>query len=485
MTSPFLGESSPAVRRAGLLLGIGAFVTCLLLDPPAAMDPRAWRVAAVAILMATWWVTEAAPIAATALVPLVLFPVLGVASMNAAAAPYANPVIFLFLGGFLIAGALQRVGLHRRLALAVIAAVGTRPDRLVLGFIVATALMSMWVSNTATVVMVLPLATPVLELLRASGDGEDGTRVRHFEVALLLGIAYAASIGGLGTIIGTPPNAVFTGFMDEAHGVRISFARWMLLGVPLVAIGVPLTWFVLTRVMFRVGRTAIDGAAAVVAAQRRELGPMTRAEILVAAVAAGAAALWIVQPALEGAIPGLSEAGIGVTAALLLYIIPAADGRPALDGKAMDAVPWSVLVLFGGGLSLAAAIQDSGLAAWLGGVLGGLRALPLWAIVLAITTVVVFLTELTSNTATAAAFLPLASSLAVGIGADPLALVVPATIASSIGFMMPVGTPPNALVFGTGRVRMGEMIRAGLVLNLAMIAVVTLVSYFMAVPALK
>lgn len=464
------------------MIGLAALLALLLIDPPAGMPREAWRVAAVAALLATWWVTEAIPIAATALVPLVLFPVLGIAPMTAAAAPYANPVIFLFLSGFLLAAALQRVGLHRRLALAIVAAVGTRPDRLVLGFIAATAAVSMWVSNTATVVMLLPLATPVLELLRGrDASGGDAHAQRQFEVALLLGIAYAASIGGLGTLIGTPPNALLSGFMLETHDVRISFGRWMLLGVPLVLAGVPLCWLVLTRVMFRVHGAALPGTADALHAQRAALGRVSRGEWIVGAVVASAAACWILQPVLERAVPGLTEAGIGLAAALLLFILPGdGGGTRALDWKATEGVPWGVLILFGGGLSLAAAIQGSGLAAWLGDALGGVRALPLWLVVLVVTTVVVFLTELTSNTATAAAFLPLSSSLAVGIGADPLVLTVPTALAASIGFMMPVGTPPNALVFGTGRVRIAEMVRAGLLLNLAMIVVVTLLSWWLA-----
>ena len=471
-------------RPIGLVIGLAALPAMMLAGPPDGMSPGAWRVAGIAALMAIWWVTEAIPIAATALVPLVLFPVLAVATMPAAAAPYANPIIFLFLGGFLMAAALQRVGLHRRLALAIVAAVGTRPDRLVLGFIVATALISMWVSNTATVVMVLPLAMPVLELLE-NDHGDGSVDRRAFEVALLLGIAYAASIGGLGTLIGTPPNALLAGFMVETHGIRIGFAEWMLVGVPIVLLGVPLTWLVLTRVVYRVGSVAVAGSREVVAAQRRVLGPISGAEWRVGAVVAAAAACWIAMPWLERVVPGVTEPAVGLAAALLLFVLPAADGRAVLDARAIEDVPWGVLLLFGGGLSLAAAIQASGLSAWIGTALGGLRVLPPWLVMLAVTTIVVFLGELTSNTATAAAFLPLSSALAVGIGADPLALAVPTALAASIGFMMPVGTPPNALVFGTGRVRISEMIRAGIVLNVAMIAVVTAVSYWIAGPALR
>lgn len=424
--------------------------------------------------MALWWVTEALPVAATALVPLVALPLLGVATPTAAAAPFANPVIFLFLGGFLLAAALQRAGLHRRLALAVVAAVGTRPDRLVLGFMAATALVSMWVSNTATVVMVLPLATPVLELLAHDAGADD--RERHArEAALLLGVAYAASIGGLGTPVGTPPNALAIGFLQATHGVRISFAEWMRVGVPLVLVATPLAWLILTRVAYRVrGRESAEAQASV-AAQRAALGPVRRDEWLVGLVLVLAAAAWVTQPLLERALPGLSEAGIGVLAALVLFALPSERGGALLDWEPAERVPWGVLVLFGGGLSLAAAVQSSGLAAWIGDSLGALRGLPLPLVLLLVTTAVVCLTEFTSNTATAAALLPLVSSLALAIGTDPVRLAIPTALAASVGFMMPVGTPPNALVYATGKVTMREMMRAGAMVNVVLVVLVTVV----------
>lgn len=467
-------------RPAGFITGLAVVAIMLLFDAPEGLSPAAWRVAAVAVLMAVWWVTEALPIAATALLPLVLFPPLGIATLNAAASPYANPVIYLFLGGFLLAAALQRVRLHQRLALDIIALVGTRPDRLVLGFIVATAAISMWVSNTATVVMILPLAMPVLELVRTASAGTAMTEeaAHDFEVALLLGIAYAASIGGLGTLIGTPPNALLAGFMADSFGTPIGFGRWMLVGVPIVIVGLPLTWLLLTRVVYHVSHDALPGAATMVSAQRSDMGGIRTEEWVVGGVVGAAAVCWIFQPLLARVVPGLTEPAIGIAAALLLFIVPAEDGEPVLQGASLERVPWGVLVLFGGGLSLAAAIQESGLAAWLGASLEALRTYPLVMVMLIVATVVVFLSELTSNTATAAAFIPLAAALATGIGAEPVMLVVTTAVAASLGFMMPVGTPPNALVFGTGRVRIAEMARAGFLLNLVMIAVVVAICYW-------
>ncbi len=469
-------------KHVGLVAGIVACVAMLAVTPPAGMKVEAWRTAAIAALMAIWWVTEAIPIAATALVPLVLFPLLGVATMTASAAPYANPVIFLFLGGFLLAAAFQRSGLHRRVALAIVAAVGTRPDRLVLGFLTATASISLWVSNTATVVMLLPLAAPVIALV--CGEGEQ-RKDSAFEPALLLALAYGASLGGIGTLIGTPPNALFAGFMAETHGVRISFVRWMMLGVPLVVISVPLAWLILTRVVLRVGRTPNEATARTVAAQRQALGRVSRGEKIVGTVVLLAAVAWVTQPLLERFVPGISDAGIAMTAAVLLFILTLGDGRPALDWSSAEALPWGVLLLFGGGLSLADAIQKTELSLWLGGALEGLRAVPVFVVVLVVTTLIVAISELASNTATAAAFLPLVSSLAVAIGADSLQLTVAATLAASCGFMLPVGTPPNAIVFGAGRLTIPQMMRAGLLIDLMMIVLVTIAAYWFAVPLLR
>jgi sodium-dependent dicarboxylate transporter 2/3/5 len=460
--------------------GIAACTVMLFLAPPEGMTLAAWRTAAVAALMAVWWVTEAIPIAATALVPLVLFPILGVATIGAASSPYANPVIYLFLGGFMLAAAMQRVGLHRRLALAVLSRFGARPDRLVLGFLVASAAISMWVSNTATVLMVLPLATPVLELLRRHDE-----RAGTLEVTLLLSVAYGASIGGLGTLIGTPPNALFAGFMLETHSFRVGFARWMLIGVPLVVVSVLLTWLVLTRVSFKVGKVPAPGVSEAVQAQRRALGSPSGGEVRVGLVVLLAAIAWVLQPLIARAVPGVSDTVIAIAATLVLFLMRADGGHPALDWQTAESLPWGILVLFGGGLSLADAIQSSGLATWLGGSLEALRVLPLFVIVLLVTTLVTFLTELTSNTATAAAFLPLASSLAIAIGADPVMLTVATTLAASSGFMLPVGTPPNAIVFGSGRLTIPQMARAGLPIDLILILLITAVSYWLAVPALR
>ena len=462
-------------ERVGLLVGLALFAAALALPAPAGMPEPAWRAAAVAMLMAAWWVTEAVPIPATALLPLLLFPLLGILPIGDAASPYANPVIYLFMGGFLIAAALEQCGLHRRMALVIIRAGGTRPARLIGAFMVATAFLSMWVSNTATVAMMLPLALSIIGVVRAGTP--DGARDPHFAVAMLLGLAYASSIGGIGTLIGTPPNALLAGFMSETYGVTIGFRQWMLLGVPLVVVSLPIAWLALTKLVYPVSGEEIAGGRAVVRAQMRELGAASREERTVGVITAMTAAAWVFRPQLAALAPGISDTGIAIGGALLLFLVPASrGGRPALDWAAAERLPWGVLVLFGGGLSLAAAIQDTGLAGWIGASLSFVGGWPLLPVIFVVTTVVIFLTELTSNTATAAAFLPVVGALATAIFVDPMLLAVPAAVAASCAFMMPVATPPNAIVYGSGEIAIGQMLRAGLIMNIVMIVVVTLAS---------
>ena len=456
------------IQRIGLGAGLGVFVLLCLLPAPAGLPLPAWRAAAVAVLMALWWMTEAIPIPATALLPLVLFPVLGVASPAAAAAPYGNPLIYLFLGGFLIALGMERWQLHRRLALTIIQAMGTRPARIVAGFMLASAALSMWISNTATAMMMLPIGVSVIELVERPAAGDDPRHGRNFAVALLLGIAYGCSIGGMGTLIGTPTNALLAAFLVDSYQLQLGFLQWMLVALPLVVAGLVLTWLVLTRLVFPLRVAEVPGSRELVAGELAALGPMSTPEKKVAAVFALTAGLWVTQPLLERWVSGLSDTGIAVAGALLLFLLPAggSDGGRLLDWTATSRLPWGVLLLFGGGLSLAAAINQSGLAGWIGGGVGELSSWPLLAIVMLVALLIVFLTELTSNTATAAAFLPVLASVAGGLGRDPLLLLVPATLAASCAFMLPVATPPNAIVFGSGHISIPQMARAGVVLNL-------------------
>ncbi len=424
--------------------------------------------------MAVWWITEAIPIPATALLPLVVLPIAGIGTMRETAAPYANPIIFLFLGGFILAAGLEASGLHRRLALGIIRMAGTTPRRLIAGFMVATAFLSMWISNTATVMMMLPIAVSTLAVVEPDTESPNP----HLPIAMLLGVAYAANIGGLATLIGTPPNALLAGFMEETYGRTLGFAQWMTLGLPLTLVALPLCWLVLTRLLFPVGNGTTTNGNDDLMAEWRARGPMSGRERVVAVVTGGTALAWIFRPMLSGWIPGLSDAGIAIAGAMLLFLIPADWKRlePVLRWNSVERLPWGILILFGGGISLASAIQRSGLAEWIGTGLTAAGTWPLIGLVAVITSVIVLLTEITSNTATAATFLPVVAALAVASGLDPIMLAAPAALAASCAFMLPVATPPNAIVYASERVPIVAMIRAGLVLNVMMVLLITAMS---------
>jgi len=452
----------------------------LALPAPGGLEAAGWRTAAVTALMAIWWMTEAIPIPATALLPLVLFPLLGVEEIRPVAAPYANPLIFLFMGGFMIALAMERWQLHRRLALKVLLAVGVKPHRVVAGFMIAAALLSMGISNTATAMMMLPIGLSVIELVGKRGKGgEVDPEADRFAVTVLLAIAYACSLGGMATLVGTPTNAVLAGFMLESYGLEIAFADWMKVGLPLAVLGLVVTFVVLTRWVYPIRVTSIPGGRAFIVKSLRDLGKPSQGEVMVGAVFALVAGLWIGRGWVEAFLPGLSDATTAVLGAVLLFLLPAARGVRVLDWETAKRLPWGVLLLFGGGLSLAAMIRGSGLAEWIGGGLEGVGGLHILVLSLATVAVIVFLTELTSNTATASAFLPILASLAIGLGENPLLLAVPATLAASCAFMLPVATPPNAIVYGSERITIPQMARAGLVLNLIFIVLVTVGAYLL------
>ncbi len=481
MSEMFVDKTAGNRRAIGLTLGIVAFIAMLLIPPPENLSIAAWRVAAVAVLLAIFWLSEAIPVAATALLPLALFPTLGVFSVAEAAAPYANPIVFLFLGGFLIALAIERWNLHRRMALNVILRVGAREDMQIAGFMIATAALSMWVSNTATAVMMLPVA---LSVIPRTSTGQIDPQKKAFSAALLLSVAYAANIGGVATLIGTPPNALLAGFMQETYGIEIGFAQWMQVGVPVTLVMLIICWLLLTRILYKVEQTELPGARRKIAQALEEMGPPSGMEKRVACIFSLTAILWISRPILSDQFPQLqlSDTSIAIAGALLLFIIPTGqrDGDQLLTWEHAERLPWGVLLLFGGGLSLAAAVSGSGLAEWIGNSLTGLDNWPVLGLVIVVTLLIIFLTELTSNIATAATFLPLVAALAVTLGQPPLLLAIPAVVASSYAFMMPVATPPNAIVFSSGAIRIPEMVRAGIWLNLiGAIAIVAIVYLLM------
>lgn len=458
-------------QRAGWVLGPVLLAATILLPAPTGLQPEGWRTAGVAALMATFWIAEPIPIPATALLPLVLFPALGLGDIREAAAPFANPIIFLFLGGFVIALAMERWNLHRRVAIRLLGVLGTSPERIILGVLLASALVSMWVSNTATAMMMLPIALSIVRLLPHDGTAR---ALQDFRTALLLAVAYGATTGGMGTLIGTPPNALLAAYMSDIYGVEIGFAQWMLLGVPVVALALPVVHLTLTRLLFRPGRAPLPGVADLIAREGRQLGPLSRGETVVAIVFAATATCWVFQPLLARALPLVSDTTIAIAGALLLFMIPVdlRRGEFAMTWDATKNVPWGVLLLFGGGLSLAGAIDRHGLARYLGDMAGSLDALPPVLLLSLICFGILLLTELTSNTATAATFLPIVGALALSTGQNPLLFMIPTALAANCSYMMPVGTPPNAIVYGSGHVALPQMARAGLLLNVTLVPVI-------------
>jgi len=478
MTAARSARTSHPAQHVGRWLGPLAFAAILVMPAPAALDPAAWRVAALGVWMAVWWITEAIPIPATALLPLIVLPLTGIFGIREAAAPYANPLIFLFMGGFIIAVATQRWHLHKRIALGIVGRVGDSPRAIVLGFMLACGFLSLWVSNTATALMMLPIALSVISLTAHSRDA-DAPGSRNFAIALLLGVAYGCNIGGLGTLIGTPPNAFMAGYLLENHGVVIGFGQWMLLGLPVVCVGLPLTYLLLTRLAYPLGHHSLPSGQAVIDEERRHLGSITPAETRVALIFALTAALWITRPWLQAALPGLSDAGIAMAAALALFITPAGgqQGRALLIWEDMRELPWGILLLFGGGLSLASAVGQSGLDEAIGQAVVSLDHWPTILILALAVTIVIFLTEITSNTATAAAFIPVLAAAAIGLGYAPEFFAIPAALAASCAFMLPVATPPNAIVYSSGMLSVPTMARAGIGLNALFIVLIMGAAY--------
>jgi len=493
VTAP--GASGSLRSRVGLPLGPALAVLVAWLPLPG-LDPAAQRTAAVAVWMAAWWMTEAIPIPATALLPLAAFPTLEISSSQEAATPYAHELIFLFMGGFFLAKTMQRHGLHRRIALTVVLRTGTSPPRLVLGMMLATALLSMWISNTATAVMMLPIGTALIDELRrrhreASPDGE--AAVAALGTALMLGIAYAASIGGIATLIGTPPNLVFASMAQQLVGEPVDFLTWMGVGLPVTVVMLPLAWWYLVRWAHPVP-AGLGVRRELLEEQRLALGRMGRGERAALAIFGLTAAGWVLRseknlgaltlPGVQTWLPGVTDSTIAMVGALLAFAVPLSLRRQsfALDWESARDIPWGVLILFGGGLSLASAFQSTGLSSWVAGLVTRLEGSPTWIIVGTAAALIVFLTELTSNTATATLAMPVFASAAVGLGFHPYALMVTGALAASMAFMLPVATPPNAIVFGSGLVSVPQMARAGFAMNLVSVAVSTLAGLLL-VPA--
>jgi len=465
---------SPLTSRLLLLCGPLLLLLTIILPPPAAqMSQAAWMVTGLMAWMVLWWITEIVPIPVTSLLPMIFIPLLGIDKLDAATSPYAHPLIFLFFGGFFLSIAMEKTNLHRRIALKALSLVGTSPGLQIAALMGVTAFLSMWMSNTATAVMMLPIGLSMIAMANASTQDQFGK-------AVLLAIAYSASLGGIATLIGTPPNALLAAYLSKSYGIQISFADWMILGVPLALTMLVICWVWLTQFHFRMPKTAQGQTDT--SAQLHALGAMSRSQKLVLMVFALAALSWISQQWLVKwtGLP-ISDTVIALCAAALLFLLPGekGSGTALLEWKDSQNVPWGVLLLFGGGLSMADQIQKTGVAELLAQQLQLLDGVPPILLLVAVTSLIIFLTEVTSNTATAAAFLPLLGPVAVSMELSPLYLVVPAALAASFAFMLPVATPPNAIVFASGKLQIKDMVRAGLVLNLVGIVAISLFSLWL------
>ncbi|WP_213268438.1 DASS family sodium-coupled anion symporter [Hyphomonas sp.] len=474
------GDRQAAALRPGIAAQLGLFIgpalaiLIALLPPPEGLERGGMLVAAVLVLMAVWWATEAVPIAVTSLLPLGLLPLTGVASLRDIAAPYADQVVLLLLGGFIMAIGIEKWHLHRRIALNVLLLSGARLKLLAGGFMLATALLSMWISNTATSLMMAPIA---LSVAVAAGGGP------RLAGALLLGIAYSASIGGLATPVGTPTNLIAIGWLSENAGIDISFREWMSLGLPVALIMLPLAWLILTWGL-RSDAAAARAAEATIRNQRNALGRMTTPETRVAIVFGVVALAWITREQLVQIplLAGLTDMGIAILGAILMFLVPHGSHAPEhqpggwalLNWDDARAVPWDVVLLFGGGLSLAAAVQASGLAGWLGNSLAGFANVPPIILILIVVAIIIFLTEIMSNVAAMTTFLPVLGALAMATGVDVRSLIIPCAMAASCAFMLPIATGPNAVVFGMRQFSIGRMMRTGFWLNIACVIIVTL-----------
>ncbi|WP_067516159.1 SLC13 family permease [Endozoicomonas ascidiicola] len=473
----FKRHSPGALYWLSLFAGPLVLLLTIVLPAPEGMETHAWYMVGVATMMAIWWVSEVVPIPVTSLLPILLIPLLGIASIKQVTAPYAHPMIYLFFGGFMLGMAMERWNLHKRIALHIMLRTGVRPDRQIAGFMIATAFLSMWVSNTATSVMMLPIGISVASMVTGSDEKEN----TDFSKALLLAIAYSASIGGLATLIGTPPNALLAAFLSENYNMEVGFAQWMMVGLPMSLLMLVVAWFWLTRFGFKLSKEENPEARNIISKQLKDLGAMSRGEKTVAIIFTVTALCWIFRPFLKDYIPGLSDTIIAIAATISLFVIPVKHDERVyvMSWEKAREIPWGVLMLFGGGLTLAAQIKSTGLATWVADAMSIANGMPVLLVVAFVVTVITFLTELTSNTATAAGFLPLMGALGVTLGIDPVLLAAPAALACSFAFMMPVATPPNAVVFGSGKLAITDMMKAGFALNIMGVLLVTFVGYFL------
>ena len=469
-----------SVKRIAIFLGPLIYLVLQSLDHPQSMPSPAWDVLCVTLWMALWWVTEAVPIAVTALLPIVLFPLTGALSIGETTSAYGDKFVFLYLGGFLLAIAIEKWELHRRIALNIIKLIGTDLKFIILGFMVATAFLSMWISNTATSVMMLPIGAAIISQLKDNPETERNENV-IFGKALMLAIAYSASIGGIATLIGTPPNLVLAGIVQKLYGIEITFFEWIKLGLPISLFLLAICWKYLTSLAFNLKGMKLSGGREEISRFLLELGSISKQEKIVLTVFVLTALAWITRSfLLQPFMPFIDDTIIAISAGIVLFLLPSGkeNGRILIWEDAVK-IPWGIIILFGGGMALAKGFGETGLAVWIGEKLTDLENLPLILLVLVLVAAVNFLTEVTSNLATTAMLLPILAPMALAMNIHPYFLLVAATLAASCAFMLPVATPPNAVVFASGHLQIKDMVRAGVWMNIFSILIITLIIYFL------
>ncbi len=467
-------------KAIGLIAGPLVFTIFLNAAVPAGLNPEAWKVIALAAWMVAWWITEAMPLPVTALLPMIALPMLGIFSQEEASSPYASPIVFLFMGGFLIALAMEKRNLHSRIALNLIRMIGTNPNAIILGFMIATAFLSMWISNTATAVMMLPIAMSVVKLLGERISAENPAGIKNFSLVLLLSIAYSANIGGTATIIGTPPNVVMVGYLDQFYNYDLAFGKYMLVGIPAAVIMLAITYVLLTKILYPNKIKGQKDTGELVVNKLLALGKISRAEGLVATVFILTALTWMFRSPINNILRTnlLNDTLIGMAGGILMFIVPVnlKKGEFIMDWSTTKELPWGILLLFGGGLTLAKAMEVTGIIQSVGEAVSGNSQWELWLLLLVLTSIMLFMTELMSNVALCVIFLPVVLGIADGLNIPPLMLAIPVTLASSYAFMMPVSTPPNAIVYSSGYISMKQMVKAGLILNLISILLLMILS---------
>jgi sodium-dependent dicarboxylate transporter 2/3/5 len=467
-------------KKVGLISGPLAFILILFFFQPEGLNPRANAVLASTAWIAIWWITEAIPIAVTALLPIILFPLTGGLGLSETTASFGHKYVFLYIGGFIIAIAIQKWNLHKRIALNIINLIGTNVVNIILGFMMATAFMSMWISNTATAVMMLPIAIAIVTQLKDDPNTIEKENL-IFGKALMLGIAYSASIGGLSTLIGTPPNLVLAGVVEETFGYEITFAQWFQFGFPISSVLLFICWKYLTSFAFKFKQKKFPGGREEISKQLKALGQISYEEKLVGLVFGLTALAWVSRSfLLQSIIPSIDDTIIAMIGAIIIFLIPTKNKeRRLINWEEAVKLPWGILLLFGGGMALAAGFKDSGLALWIGSQMTLLDGISLFLLVIILITAVNFLTEITSNLATTAMLLPILYPMAITIDVHPFILMVSATVAATCAFMLPVATPPNAVVFGSGYLRIPDMVRVGVWMNIVSIVILSLFVFFL------